>query len=136
MALFRSSRPEVFCKRDVLQNFAKFTRKHLCQSLFFNKGLQLYRKAFTLFYRTPQVAASDFYKIRAGKFFWRNLYHRLKKYFKEQLCTFLERNECRQSLQYQSKTCANLCVFNNNPTRMRQVLLRSISLIVVINGFI
>ena len=33
----RSSRPDVFCEKDVLRNFAKFTRKHLCQSLFFNK---------------------------------------------------------------------------------------------------
>ena len=32
----RSSRPEVFCKK-VLRNFAKFTGKHLCHSLFFNK---------------------------------------------------------------------------------------------------
>ena len=29
--------PEVFCKKGVLRDFAKFTRKHLCQSLFFNK---------------------------------------------------------------------------------------------------
>ena len=29
--------PEVFCKKGVLRNFAKFTGKHLCQSLFFNK---------------------------------------------------------------------------------------------------
>ena len=33
----RSSRPEVFCKKGVLKNFTKFTGKHLCQSLFFNK---------------------------------------------------------------------------------------------------
>ena len=33
----RSSRPEVFCKKVVLRNFAKFKGKHLCQSLFFNK---------------------------------------------------------------------------------------------------
>ena len=33
----RSSRPEVFYKQSVLRNFAKFTEKHLCQSLFFNK---------------------------------------------------------------------------------------------------
>ena len=43
---FRSSRPEVFCKKGVLRNFAKFTGKHMCQSLFFNKvarlDLQLY----------------------------------------------------------------------------------------------
>ena len=33
----RSSRPEVFYKKGVLKNFAKFTGKHLYQSLFFNK---------------------------------------------------------------------------------------------------
>ena len=42
--------PEVFCKKSALKNFAKFTGKHLCQSLFFNNvaglasGLQLYWK--------------------------------------------------------------------------------------------
>ena len=35
--IFRSSRPEVFCKNNVLRNFAKFKGKHLCQSLFFNE---------------------------------------------------------------------------------------------------
>ena len=36
--MYRSSRPEVFCKKKgVLKNFTKFTGKHLCQSLFFNK---------------------------------------------------------------------------------------------------
>ena len=33
----RSSRQDVFCKKGVLRNFTKFTGKHLCQSLFFNK---------------------------------------------------------------------------------------------------
>ena len=33
----RSSCQDVFCKKGVLKNFTKFTRKHLCQSLFFNK---------------------------------------------------------------------------------------------------
>ena len=33
---YRSSRPEVFCEKGVLRNFAKVTGKHLCQSLFFN----------------------------------------------------------------------------------------------------
>ena len=35
--LWRSSRPEVFCKKGGLGNFTKFTGKHLYQSLFFNK---------------------------------------------------------------------------------------------------
>ena len=39
----RSSRLEVFCKKAVLQSFAKFTGKYLCQSLFFTAlGIQLY----------------------------------------------------------------------------------------------
>ena len=33
----KSSRPDVFCEKGVFRNFAKFTGKHLCQSLFFNK---------------------------------------------------------------------------------------------------
>ena len=32
-----SSRPEMFCRKGVLRNFAKFSGKHLCQSLFFNR---------------------------------------------------------------------------------------------------
>ena len=36
-----SSRPEVFCEDGVLENFIKFTGKHLCQSLFFNKVANL-----------------------------------------------------------------------------------------------
>ena len=32
-----STCPEVFCKKDVLRNFAKFTGKQLRQSLLFNK---------------------------------------------------------------------------------------------------
>ena len=37
ISICRSSRSEVFCKKGVLRNFANFTGKHLCQSLFFNK---------------------------------------------------------------------------------------------------
>ena len=43
----RSSRPDVICKKVVFRNFAKFTGKHPCQSLVFNKvtgRLQLYYK--------------------------------------------------------------------------------------------
>ena len=36
--------------KDVLKNFTKFTGKHLCQSLFFNKfaGLRLWHKCFSV----------------------------------------------------------------------------------------
>ena len=40
----RSSCPGVLCKKGVVKSVTKFTGKHQCQSLFFNKvaGLQLY----------------------------------------------------------------------------------------------
>ena len=46
-----SWRPELFCKKDVLRNFAKFTGKHLSQCLFFNKVAGL--RAATLLKRRP-----------------------------------------------------------------------------------
>ena len=70
-------RPEVFCKKAVVNIFAKFTGKHLCQSLFCNKVTghrpatllrkRLWHRYFPVnftkflrspFYRTPPVAAS------------------------------------------------------------------------------
>ena len=35
---WKASEAEVFCKKGVLRNFTKFTGKHLCQNLFFNKA--------------------------------------------------------------------------------------------------
>ena len=52
----RSSHSQMFLKIDVLRNFASFTRKHLCWSLFFNKVAgEVFKNTF--FYRTPPVAA-------------------------------------------------------------------------------
>ena len=34
---YRSRPSEVFCKKEVFQNFTKLTEKHLCQSHFNNK---------------------------------------------------------------------------------------------------
>ena len=74
--LYTSSLPEVFCKKCVLKYLAKFTGKHLCQSLFLIKLLPsatlLKRETLaqvffceickifknTFFYRTPPMAAS------------------------------------------------------------------------------
>ena len=40
----RSSRPEMFCRKEVLRNFTKFTGKHPCRSILLNKiaGLRLF----------------------------------------------------------------------------------------------
>ena len=57
---FQKQPPEVFYKKGVLKNFSKFTGKHLCQSLFFNKVSKVkrdWRRCFPLnfekFLRTP-----------------------------------------------------------------------------------
>ena len=42
----RRSRSEVFCKKSFLKNFTKFSGKHLCQSLFFNKVADLRRETW------------------------------------------------------------------------------------------
>ena len=74
----RSSRPDVFCEKGALRNFAKFKEKYLCQSLSLNKAAgaacnfikketlaQVFSCEFcdisknTFFYRTPPLAASD-----------------------------------------------------------------------------
>ena len=58
----RSSRPEVFDKKGVLRNFIKFTGKHLCQSLFFNRVAGL-RPAFLSKKTLVQVFSCKFCKI-------------------------------------------------------------------------
>ena len=72
----------MFFKKGVLRNFAKFTGKHLCQSLFFNKvEKRLWHSYFPVnfakilrtpfFYRTPLVAASEFCEISKNNFSYR-----------------------------------------------------------------
>ena len=71
LTFFRSSHSRVYCKKDILKNFAKFTGKHLWQSLPFFAGwhfqlAQVFSCEFceifknTFLHRTPPVAASDF----------------------------------------------------------------------------
>ena len=81
--IYRRSRSEMFCENGALENFANFTRKHLCRSLFFKKVAgrsatllkkRLWHRYFPVifatfsrtpfFYRTPPVAAFAF------TFFW------------------------------------------------------------------
>ena len=62
---FRSSRPEVFCKKDVLKNFSKFTGKHLFQSLFL---IEFFNKLFKKKTQT-QVFSCEFCEIFKNTFF-------------------------------------------------------------------
>ena len=96
MNLYRSSRPEVFCKKGVKTNFAKFIGKQLCQSLFlimlqaevcnfikkktqaqvfYYKFCEIFKNTFLN--RTPQVAASVYkflYCTNRYEFYMKNQY--------------------------------------------------------------
>ena len=68
-----SSRPEVFCKKGVLRNFAKFTGKYLLQSLFFKMvaGLRLQACNFIKKETLIRVFSCEFCKISKNIFFHR-----------------------------------------------------------------
>ena len=70
----RSSRPEMFCKKGVLRNFAKFTVKRLYQRLFFNKVAGLRPKVWNLTKKSPaQVFTCEFAKFLKTPFFTEHL---------------------------------------------------------------
>ena len=53
---YKSSLPGVFFKESILRNFAKFTRKYLCQSLNFIKKetlAQVFSCEFCEIFKTP-----------------------------------------------------------------------------------
>ena len=84
----RSSRPEVFCKKGVVRNFTKFTGKHLCQRLFFNKVADLRPATLlkkSLWYRCFPV---NFVKFLTTPFFTEHL-RRLLLLCQNKMCVLL-----------------------------------------------
>ena len=70
---YRSSCPEVLCKKGVLKNFAKLTEKHPCQSFFLHKvaGLRpatLFKKR--LWHIFFPVSFPKFFKLSKEHFRW------------------------------------------------------------------
>ena len=61
----------MFCKKGVLRNFAKFTGKHLFQSLFFNKLAGLRPETFFKKESLAQVFSCEFCEISKNTFFYR-----------------------------------------------------------------
>ena len=61
----------MFYKKNVLRNFARFTRKHLCQRLFLNKVTGLRPKACNFIKKKSlaQVFSCEFCKISKNTFF-------------------------------------------------------------------
>ena len=70
MSNARSSHPEVFCKKDVLRNFAKITGKHWCQDLFLTK-LQVWGCKIIKKETLAQVLFCQFYEITKSTFSYR-----------------------------------------------------------------
>ena len=69
---YRSSLPEVLCKKGVLRNFTKRTRKHLWPSLFFNKAAGLACN-FIKKEALAQVFPYEFCEISKNTFFAEHL---------------------------------------------------------------
>ena len=63
-----SRRPKVSCKKVVLKDFTKFTGKHLCQSLFFNK---VWIKNFLKKEKVAQVFSCEFWERFMNFFLYR-----------------------------------------------------------------
>ena len=61
---YKSSRPEVFCKKVVPRNVTKFIGKHLCQDLFFNKAAGILE---SLFNKVASLKTCIFIKKRIQK---------------------------------------------------------------------
>ena len=66
----RSSHLELFCRKGILKNFAKFIGKHFCASVSFSIKLQA----------SDQVFSCEFWKIFKNTFFIEHLYWLLLSY--------------------------------------------------------
>ena len=105
-----TSRLEVFCKKSFLRNFAKFTEKHLCQCLFFNKvvgqNLQIYQK------ETPtKVYSCQFCEISRNTYFTEHFLWLLLTLVKTSLYCILNTFMATLSILYPLKSQKNLCIF-------------------------
>ena len=89
----RSSRPEVFCEKGILRNFAKLTGKQQCQTLFFNGNFIKKETLALLFscefceiskntfsYRTFPVAASVNMTFQNAKWLFFCFWHLIKTF--------------------------------------------------------
>ena len=79
----------VLIRKGVLGNFAKFTRKHLCQSLCFNKTAGLacnFIKIETL----AQVFSCEFCEVSKNTFFTEHLWATASAHYKAQIFDYIE----------------------------------------------
>ena len=70
---FTSSRLQMFCKIVCFKNFAKFTGKHICRILFFDKVTVLWPATFFKKQTLTQIFSNEFCKIFQNIFFIKHL---------------------------------------------------------------
>ena len=58
---FQKHPPEVFCRKGVLRNFAKFAGKHLCQSLFLIRFIEKETLAQVFYYELCEISKNIFF---------------------------------------------------------------------------
>ena len=96
----RSSRTELFCKKGILRNFVKFTGKHLCQGLFFNKVAGTSLKAWLLLLKLNNSFKQ--YSIR-GIIYQMDLF--INRLIYSISCKITGKHRCRSLLFNQVKAC-------------------------------
>ena len=69
--MIRNSHPEAFCLKGVLRNLTKFTGKHQCLSIFFNKVAGLWPTTLSKREALVQVFSCEFCEISKDTFFYR-----------------------------------------------------------------
>ena len=116
----------MFCKKDVLRNFTKFTGNRLCQSLFFNKVAGLRPVSFVKFLRTPFYIEHLWWLLLYFAFSWIELsyvkqmlsYFRCKTAFIHYLVYYSIRVYSKSIFHcsYKFPSCKFLMVSNNITT--------------------
>ena len=101
---FQKQSREVFCKKGALRNFAKFTWKHLCQSLFLNKvaGIRLLRKAIkkeTL----EQVFSCEYCEISKNTFLQNTSRRLLLSFYKKILTNLMSEKRKYKKIHFRRK---------------------------------
>ena len=116
----RSSCLEVFCKKDVLSNFAKSTGKHPCQSRFFNKvKLFLKRDSGTGVFLCAKFQSKAFSQNTSGRLLLKSDFLRILQNFSEHILCKTSANRCfcwkantNISHNLNSNWCSRLSIFN------------------------
>ena len=96
--ILRSSCQKVFCNKDGLRKFAKFTRKHLCRSLFFKYCRLWFCKIFKDTFFTENLRTTSFKYWKTLKWIRISTTQNLPQNGFPLICTFPYKDRIHDSL--------------------------------------